>query len=96
MQEEHKKELLATLKVGAKPAINASDQATSGGTGNGGKTGGNVMSMSVALGGRAVPFGKAGDGDVKNARNKATKQRQQQQQRRNNPRNYDDCGTGLP
>ena len=94
MQEEHKKELLATLKVGAKPAINASDQATSGGTGNGGKTAGNVMSMSVALGGKAVPFGKAGGGDVKNARNKATKR--QQQQRRNNPRNYDDCGTGLP
>jgi len=49
------------------------------------------MSMSLSLGGKAVPFGKA---DVVNSK-KTTKKRKQQRQK-NTLKNYDDEGVGLP
>ena len=80
---------MATLKDGIKPAAIAPAQSTSG-TGSTGRTG-NVMSMSLSLGGKAVPFGKA---DVVNSK-KTTKKRKQQRQK-NTLKNYDDEGVGLP
>ena len=88
LQVENKKELLATLKGGVKGTGVASAQSTPQ-TGSTVKTG-NVMSMSVSLGGQAVPFGKAGE---MRSTKKTTKKKRQP---KNNAQNYDDEGVGLP
>lgn len=87
LQEEDKGRLLATLKGGAKADAIAPAHSTTG-TGNVGKSV-NVMSMSVSLGGKAVPFGKAAGG--KKTRKKKTEKKKQ----KNITRNYDDEGVGL-
>jgi len=58
------------------------------GTGNAKKPG-NVMSMSVSLGSKAVPFGQAAD-------KKKSKKNKKKKKSNKVIKNYDDEGVGLP
>jgi len=83
-QEKEKQTLLAALKGGAKAALITPAQSTTG-TGNAMKTG-IVMSMSTALGNKAVPFGKTG----------GKKESKKSKKKKSRTKNYDDEGVGLP